>query len=86
MEKDLGVIIINDSLSSLVQIVEVINKSFRMLGYINRNVSYKKEVIAKLYCAYVRLPVEYCVLAWSLAYEKDCWLLERVIKKNNQTD
>ena len=47
MEKDLGVIIINDSLSSLVQIVEVINKSFRMLGYINRNVSYKKRGYSK---------------------------------------
>ena len=37
MEKDLGVII-NDSLSSPGQVVEVRNKTLRMLGAINRNV------------------------------------------------
>ena len=53
-----------------------------MLGAINRNVSYKSgEVITKLYCAYVRPHLEYCVQAWSPTYEKDCWLLERVQKR-----
>jgi len=53
-----------------------------MLGAINRNVSYKsEEVIRKLYCAYVRPHLEYCVQAWSPSYEKDCWLLERVQKR-----
>ena len=44
-----------------------------MLGY--------KEVIAKLYCAYARPHLEYCVQAWSQTYEKDCWLLARVQKR-----
>ena len=81
MEKDLGVIVRN-SLSSSGQVVEVRNKALRMLGAVNRNVSYKsEEVIAKLYCAYVRPHLEYCVQAWSPTYEKDCWLLERVQKR-----
>ena len=80
MEKDLGVII-KDSLSSSDQVVEVRNTAHRMLGATNRNVSCKsEEVIAKLYCAYVRPHLEYCVQAWSPTYEKDCWLLERVQK------
>ena len=53
-----------------------------MLGAINRNVSYKsEEVVTKLYCAYIRPHLEYCVQAWSPTYEKDCWLLERVQKR-----
>ena len=61
--------------------MEVRNKALRMLGALNTNVSYKsEEVIAKLHCAYVRPHLEYCVQAWSPAYEKDCWLLERVKK------
>ena len=53
-----------------------------MLGAINRNVSYKsEEVVTKLYIAYVRPHLEYCVQAWSPTYDKDCWLLERVQKR-----
>ena len=74
MEKDLGVII-NDSLSSSAQVGEGRNKALRMLGAMNRNVSCRsEEVKAKLFCAYVRPYLEYCVQAWYPTYEKDCWL------------
>ena len=80
-EKDLGVII-NNKLSVSDQVIEARKKALRMLGPINRNVSYKSaEIITKLYVAYVRPHLEYCVQAWSPTYEKDCWLLERVQKR-----
>ena len=56
-----------------------------MQGKKNRSVSYRSEkVIAKLYCAYVRPHLEYCVQAWYPTYEKDCWLLERMQKRATQ--
>ena len=80
-EKDLG-IIVHSKLSSRDQVLEARKRALRMLGAINRNVSYKsEEVVTKLYCAYVRPHLEYCVQAWSPTYEKDCWLLERVQKR-----
>ena len=81
MEKDLG-IIINDKLKAADQVVEARKKALGMLGAIYRNVSYKgEEVIRKLYCAYVRPILEYCVQAWSPTLEKDGRLLERVQKR-----
>lgn len=80
-EKDLGVII-NTKLASTEQVLEARKKALRMLGAINRNVSYKNSVvISKLYCAYVRPHLEYCIQAWSPTFEKDCLLLERVQKR-----
>ena len=80
-ERDLGVTI-NCKLSASDQVADARSKALRMLGAINRNVSYKSaEVISKLYCAFVRPHLEYCVQAWSPTYEKDCWLLERVQKR-----
>ena len=77
MEKDLR-IIINDKLTAQ-QVTEARKKALRMLGAIYRNVSYKgEEVIRKLYCAYVKPILEYCVQAWSPTLEIDSWLLERV--------
>ena len=40
-----------------------------------------EDVVTKLYIAYVRPHLEYCVQAWSPTYDKDCWLLERVQKR-----
>ena len=80
-EKDLGVVVSN-KLGSSEQTIEARNKALRMLGVISRKVSYKsEEVIKKLYCAFVRPHLEYCVQAWAPTYEKDCWLLERVQKR-----
>ena len=80
-ERDLGVTV-NSKLTASDQVMEARKKALRMLGVIYRNVSYKSgEVISKLYCAYVRPFLEYCVQAWSPTYEKDCWLLERVQKR-----
>ena len=80
-EKDLGVMV-NSKLSASDQVSEDRKKALRMLGAIHRNVSYKSsEVITKLYCAFVRPHLEYCVQAWSPTYEKDCWILERVQKR-----
>lgn len=80
-ERDLG-ITINSSLTAADQVTEARRKALKMLGAIYRNVSYKSaEVIKKLYCAYVRPLLEYCIQAWSPTYEKDCWLLERVQKR-----
>ena len=80
-EKDLG-ILITSKLSASEQVLSARKKGLRMLGAINRNVSYKsEEVICKLYNAYVRPHLEYCMQAWSPTYEKDCWLLERAQKR-----
>ena len=80
-EKDLGVII-NSKLSSSEQVLEARKKALRMLGIICRNVAYKSaEVIIKLYCAFVRPHLEYCIQAWSPILKKDSWLLERVQKR-----
>ena len=80
-EKDLGVVL-NNKLGASEQCQEARKKALRMLGAINRNVTYKSgEVVKKLYCSYVRPHLEYCIQAWSPCYEKHCWLLERVQKR-----
>lgn len=80
-EKDLGVLV-SSSLKVADQCREARKKGLRMLGSINRNVGYKSEmVIKKLYTAYVRPHLEYCIQSWSPTYEKDGWLLERVQKR-----
>ena len=69
-EKELGVGI-NNELSASDQVLEARKKAPRMIGAINRNVSYiSEQVINKLYDAYVRPHLEYCAQAWSPTYEK----------------
>ena len=80
-ERDLG-IMVNSKLSASDQVMVARKKALRMLGTINRSVSYKSaEVITKLYGAFVRPHLEYCVQAWSPTYMKDSWLIERVQKR-----
>ena len=68
---DLG-ITINDTLKVSKQCEKASKRASRMLGAINRNVTYKsKEVIKALYCSYVRPHVEYCSPVWSPTYKKD---------------
>lgn len=80
-EKDLGIKLSND-LKWAKQSREAAKRASRMLGAINRNVMYKsKYVIRKLYCAYVRPHLEYCIQAWSPYHQKDKKLLERVQRR-----
>lgn len=80
-EKDLGVHV-DERLTFSKQCLESRNKANRMLGYIARNVSHKsKEVIKRLYNAYVRPHLEYCVQAWSPHYRKDIEMLEKVQRR-----
>ena len=80
-EKDLGVSV-NSKLGASEQCRGARKRGLGMLASINRNVCYKSpEVVKKLYIAYVRPHLEYCVQAWAPTFEKDCWLLERVQKR-----
>ena len=80
-EKDLGVVVTKD-LKFERQCEAASKKALKMLGIINRNVEYKsKDVIKKLYLAYVRPHLEYCVQAWSPHLQKDIECLEKVQHK-----
>ena len=61
------------------------DKANLMLGIINRGVSYKSvEVISKLYRAYVRPHLEYCIQFWSPTNVKDADMLEEVQRRANK--
>ena len=80
-EKDLGVLI-DSSLKASRQALEARNKANRMLGFIGRNVSYRsKEVVKRMYIAFVRPHLEYCVQAWGPYYRQDLDLLEAVQRR-----
>ena len=80
-EKDLGILVTKD-MKSRRQTQEARRKGLKMLGILNRNVAYKnKEVIKRLYYAYVRPHLEYCIQAWHPVYKKDLDSLERVQRK-----
>jgi len=80
-ERDLGVLVSKD-LKAEKQCISARNRALRMLGLINRSVKYKsREVMKKLYLAYVRPHLEYSVQAWSPYLEKDIDMLERVQRK-----
>ena len=62
-ERDLGVLL-TDDLKFSRQCQEARKKALKMLGVLNRNVNYKsKDVMKKLYCAFVRPHLEYCAQA-----------------------
>ena len=80
-EKDLGVIVTND-LKSSEQCIQAKNNANKILGIINRGITYKsEEVIKKLYISYVRPHLEYCVQFWSPSYCKDIDILEGVQRR-----
>ena len=80
-EKDLGVLI-DRNLKASRQAFAARNKANRMLGFIGRNVSYRsRDVIKRLYLAYVRPHLEYCVQAWGPHYQQDLDLLEAVQRR-----
>ena len=77
-EKDLGVIISND-LKSSKQCIEAEKKASKILGYIKRQFTTRKEeTILTLYNALVRPHLEYAVQFWSPSLRKDVERLERV--------
>ena len=77
-EKDLGVIITND-LKPSKQCTEVEKKAQKILGYIKRQFSTRKEeTILTLYNALVRPHLEYAVQFWSPSQRNDIERLEKV--------
>ena len=80
-ERDLGVVIDNE-LKFREQCIEARNRANRILGFINKNVSYKsKYVIKSLYNSFVRPHLEYCVQAWRPHLRHDINMLESVQRR-----
>ncbi len=79
--KDLGVTVAS-SLKFSQQCKDAASKANRMLGFINRNISFKnKDVILPLYTSLVRPHLEYAVQFWSPHYVKDITKLEAIQQK-----
>ena len=79
--KDLGVSIAS-SLKFSQQCKDAAGKANRMLGFINRNFSFKnKDVILPLYISLVRPHLEYAVQFWSPHHAKDIAKLEAVQRR-----
>ena len=77
-EKDLGVVISRD-LKASNQCTQAYLKASKMLGMLNRTISYKsQDIMVKLYKSIVRPHLEYCSPAWAPHYQKDKDLLERI--------
>jgi len=77
-EKDLGVIISKD-LKVSKQCSAAYSKANKMLGVINRTITYKStDIMLRLYKSVVRPHLEYCTSAWSPHYVKDKELIERI--------
>jgi len=79
MEKDLGIIITSD-LKSSEQCNHACSKLNRMLGMINRSITYKSTTVL-LQLALFRPHLEFCTAAWSPHYKKVRKLLERVQRR-----
>ncbi len=76
--KDLGVPVVS-SLKFSKQCKDAAGKANRMLGFVNRNVSFKtKDVILPLYTSLVRPHLEYVVQFWAPHHAKDIVKLEAV--------
>ena len=79
--KDLGVTIASN-LKFSQQCKDAAGKANRMLGFINRNFSFKnKDIILPLYISLVRPHLEYAVQFWSPHYTKDIAKLEAVQRR-----
>ncbi len=79
--KDLGVTVAS-SLKFSQQWKEAAGKANTMLGFINRNFSFKnKDVILPLYISLVRPHLEYAVQFWSPHHAKDIAKLEAVQRR-----
>ncbi len=79
--KHLGVTIAS-SLKFSQQYKDAVGKANRMLGFINRNFSFKnKDIILPLYISLVRPHLEYAVQFWSPRHAKDTAKLQAVQRR-----
>ncbi len=79
--KDLGIPVVS-SLKFSQQCEDASGKANRMLGFINRNISFKsKDVILPLYTSLVRLHLENAVQFWAPYRVKDIAMLEAVQRR-----
>ncbi len=79
--KDLGVSVAS-SLKFSQQCKDAAGKANRMLGFIDRNISFKtKDVILPLYTSVVRPHLEYAVQFWAPHHVKDTAKLEAVQRR-----
>ncbi len=79
--KDLGVTI-TSNLKFSQYCKEAACKANRMLGFINRNFSFKnKDIILPMYISLVRPHLEYAVQFWSSHHAKDLAKLEAVQRR-----
>ena len=79
--RDLGLVVSND-LKFNHQALVARNKANRILGFISKNVSYKnKDVILKLFNAYIRPQLEYCQQARVQLNRADIDMLEGIQRK-----
>jgi len=77
-EKDLGVVITKD-LKVSQQCAATYSKANRMLGVMNRTISYEStDIMLRLYKSVVRPHLKFCTAAWSPHYAKDKALIERI--------
>ena len=67
-EKDLGVMIVNDT-SWREQLVMIVAKANRMLGFLKRNCAglFNSNALLRLYCALVQSHLRYCSQVWALS-------------------
>ena len=79
--KDLGVIV-SQNLKFSQQCIEASKKANKMLGFINRNFTYKsKDIILPLYSSLVRPHLEYAVQFWDPHLSKDIQKLESIQRR-----
>ncbi len=79
--KDLGVLVAS-SLKFSQQYKNAAGKANKMLGFINRNISFKtKDVILPLYTSLVRPHLEYAVQFWAPYDAKDTAKVEAIQRR-----